>query len=459
MSVKPGRTQQDPLLNRLQPQNIEAEESLLSALLLHNDTLLDVVEILTPKAFYKSAHEKIYAAITELFSRDEPVDLVTVANRLKEKAQLEEIGGATYLARLTNTIPVAQNALHYAKIIRDKGALRDLIAKSTNIINRCFDDAGDVDEIIDYAENVIFELAEEKVKAAFSHTSELVHKNIDTLEERQGRDGELTGIATGYGQLDKITAGLQNSDLIILAARPAMGKTSFALNLARNVAVDEGIPVAVFSLEMSKEQLSMRLLTSESRVPNDRLKGGYLSGEDWSRITDAASVIGEAPIYIDDDSNLTSMDIRAKTRRLKMDKGLGLIVIDYLQLMKSPNSMGERRDLEIAEISRSLKGLAKELDVPIIALSQLNRMLEQRAEKRPLMSDLRESGSLEQDADIVAFIYRDEVYNKEENNPLKGKAELIISKNRHGATGTVHMSFIGQFTRFENLATGDYSDY
>ncbi len=455
-----GNTQKiekDPLLHRLQPQNIEAEESLLSALLIHSDTMLDVVEILSAETFYKSAHQKIYGVISELFAADEPVDLVTVANRLKEKDQLEEIGGATYLARLTNTVPVAVNALHHAKIIRDKSSLRGLIEKSTMIINRCFEDSGEVDEVIDFAESAIFELADDKVNKGFSDVADLVHKNIETLEERQGKSGDITGIATGYNQLDKFTAGLQNSDLIILAARPAMGKTAFALNLARNVAVDERLPVAVFSLEMSSEQLSMRLLTAEARVSSDRLKGGYLSGEDWDHISEAAGVIGGAPIFIDDSSNITSMDIRAKCRRLKMDKGLGLIIIDYLQLMKS-TSKGDRRDLEIAEISRSMKGLAKELNIPIIALSQLNRMLEQRADKRPLMSDLRESGALEQDADIVSFIYRDEVYNKEENNPNIGKAELIIAKNRHGAVGTVHLAFIGKFTRFENLAMGDYPE-
>jgi replicative DNA helicase len=285
---------------------------------------------------------------------------------------------------------------------------------------------------------------------------QLIESNIDTLEERQGSQAAFTGIPTGYSQIDTMTAGLQNSDLIILAARPSMGKTAFALNIASNIALREGIPVAIFSLEMSKEQLSMRLLSSEARIDSSRVRNGFLTPDDWQRLTDSASILSEAPIFIDDSSNISVTEIRAKARRLKMEKNLGLIIIDYLQLMRSGSTM-DRRDLEIAEISRSLKGLAKELDIPVLALSQLNRMLEQRSDKRPVLSDLRESGALEQDADIVAFIYRDEVYNKEEDNPNKGKAEIIIAKHRNGPVGVAALTFLGAYTRFENMAMNEYS--
>jgi replicative DNA helicase len=447
----------DLISSKLQPQNLEAEESILSALLLDKDALLDVIELLEPEDFYKSSHQAIYRTITGLFAENEPVDLVTVANKLKDGGELESIGGPSYLARLVDTIPVTVNAAHHAKIIQDKSSLRKLISTSSEIVNMCYENQGSVDDVIDKAESSIFEIADMKSTSAFTSLDRLIDKNIDTLEERQHQDGSLTGISTGYSHVDKLTSGLQNSDLIILAARPSMGKTSFALNMARNVAINSNIPVAIFSLEMSKEQISMRLLTSEARVDSSRLKSGFISQDDWERVNNAADIMSTAKIFIDDTPSISSMEIRAKARRLKMEKDLGLIIVDYIQLMKSP-SMGDRRDLEIGEISRSLKGLARELNVPIIALSQLNRMLEQRADKRPMMSDLRESGALEQDADIIKFIYRDEVYNKDENNPNKGRAELIIAKNRNGACGTAHMVFLGQYTRFEDLAREQYSD-
>lgn len=448
----------DPTVNKLTPRNIEAEESIISAILLDNSTLLDVVEILAPDDFYVTKHQIIYKSTTSLFTKSEPIDLITLTNELKQKGQLEEIGGATYLSKIYDTAPLPSNAEHYAKIIRDKSSLRKLILKANSIVQRCFEEGGDVESIIDFAENAVFEVADSKVKSSFSSIGELIDKNIDTLEKAKGNETGITGIPTGYKNLNKLTSGFQNSDLIIIAARPSMGKTAFALNLARNVAVDANIPVALFSLEMSKEQLSMRLLTSEARVDSARLKSGFTTNDDWANITNAAGVLDQSPIFIDDTFNISTMEIRAKARRLKMESDLGLIIIDYIQLMKT-STRQDRRDLEIAEMSRSLKGLAKELNIPIIALSQLNRMLEQRAEKRPMLSDLRESGSLEQDADIVAFIYRDEVYNKEESNPNKGKAEIILSKNRNGATGTAFMSFIGKYTRFEELAHGEYPEY
>jgi replicative DNA helicase len=437
---------------RLPPQNIEAEESIISAILVDNNTLLDVIEILAPEDFYRTAHQKIYAAITDLFDKTEPIDLVTLANRLKEKGQLEKVGSASYLARLVDTVPMAVNAQHYAKIVRDKSSLRRLIEKANAIVKRCFKEEGNADEVIDFAETAIFEISENKSQQAFSPLSKLIMGNIETLEENQGNRSLVTGVPTGFSHLDNLTSGLQSADLIILAARPSMGKTALALNIARNAAVDANIPVALFSLEMSKEQLSLRMLCSEARIDSSRLRGGFFSMEDWHRLTDAAGILSEAPIYIDDSASLTAMEIRAKARRLKMEKNIGLIVIDYLQLMQGRAS-AERRDLEISEISRSLKALAKELKLPVLALSQLNRMLEQRTDKRPRLSDLRESGALEQDADVVAFIYRDEVYNKEEDNPRRGIAEILLSKQRNGPTGDVNLTFLHSFTRFENLAS------
>lgn len=449
----------DLLLNRTPPQDIEAEESLLSAIFINNDNLHDIIDILSPDDFYKGAHKKIFTAIMELAIKDDPADLVTVANRLNEKDELESVGGAAYLASISDAAPVAVNSIHYARIIREKSSLRQLITASSDIIERCMKDQGDYTDIMDFAEASIFKIAEKKSKSNFKTLGELINLNIDKLEEQQGKAAGLSGLSTGYTRLNNITSGLQRSDLIILAARPSMGKTAFALNIARNIAFEERKPVAVFSLEMSNEQLSMRLLTSEARIDSNRLRTGFISQEDWQNATDAAGILNEMPIFIDDTPNITAMEIRAKARKLyKKHNDIGVIIIDYLQLMKPPFK-SDRRDLEIAEISRSLKALAKELNVPIIALSQLNRMLEQRADKRPMLSDLRESGALEQDADIVAFIYRDEVYNKEADNPKKGTAEIIIAKNRNGATGVALMHFHGQYTRFEELAPDSYQEY
>jgi replicative DNA helicase len=451
MALNPKKYSKDPSLQKLPPQSIEAEESILSAILLENSTLLDVLEILTPDDFYRTAHQRIFAAIEILFRKAEPVDLITLTNALREANQLEEIGGAAYLARLVDTVPSAINVSHYARIVRDKAALRRLIAKASEITQRCFEDAGEFDQVLDFAEGAIFEISENKHRAAFHPLSKIIDINIDALEKRQENRALVTGIPTGYTRLDNMTSGLQGSDLIILAARPAMGKTALALNIARNAALGGNVPVAVFSLEMSKEQLSMRMLCSEARVDSSRLRSGFLNPEDWARITDAATTLSDAPIYIDDSPDISATSIRTKSRRLKMDKDLGLIIIDYLQLMRGHES-SERRDLEISDISRSLKLLAKELNVPVLALSQLNRKLEERSDKRPQLSDLRESGALEQDADVVAFIYRDEVYNKDENNPNRGTAEVIISKQRNGPTGVVPLTFIGAHTRFENPA-------
>ncbi|MBW2368803.1 MAG: replicative DNA helicase [Deltaproteobacteria bacterium] len=443
-------------LTHLPPQSIEAEEALFSAVLHDNDALMEVIEILTPDDFYRTAHKKIFTAVSALFSRDEPIDLVTLTTYLKEKKELQSIGGAAFLAGLMD-LPLAINPTRYARIVHEKACLRRLIKKANEITKRCYEDSGDVNDVIDYAETSIFEISENKIKPSFYPIGKIIEHNIDDLEERQGNKSLLTGVPTGFTRIDSLTSGLQRSDLIILAARPAMGKTAFALNLARNAAVDSQIPTAVFSLEMSKEQLSMRMLCSEARVDSSRVRSGFFSREDWERLTEAAGLLSQAPIFIDDSPDLSAMEIRAKARRLKMDKGLGLVIIDYLQLMRGRVS-AERRDLEISEISRSMKILAKELELPVLALSQLNRKLEERSDKRPQLSDLRESGALEQDADVVAFIYRDEVYNKEENNPNRNKAEIILAKQRNGPVGTAQLAFLSTFTRFENLAMEEYYD-
>ena len=451
MPETPPQAAKNPALHRLPPQSIEAEESIISAILIDNNTLIDILEVLSADDFYKTAHKLIFSAVEALYAKSEPVDLVTLSNMLRENDQLEKIGGAAYLARLVDAVPMAVNAHHYARIIHDKAILRRLIEESNNIANRCFEDRGDVDSVIELAQSSIFSLSEGKNRPAFSPISKIIETNIDQLEERQGNRALVTGITTGFAKLDNLTSGLQNSDLIILAARPAMGKTAFALNLARNAAIEGGVPVAVFSLEMSKEQLSMRMLCAEARVDSSRIRSGFLNQDDWNRITDAAGRLTDAPIYIDDAPDISTTSIRTKSMRMKLDKGLGMIIIDYLQLMRGSINT-ERRDLEISEISRSLKILAKELNIPVIALSQLNRKLEERSDKRPQLSDLRESGALEQDADLVAFIYRDEVYNRDENNPNRGTAEIILAKQRNGPTGVAPLAFLAAYTRFENLA-------
>lgn len=441
-------------LLKVPPQSVEAEESLLSAILIDNNTLLEIIEILSPGDFYKPAHQKIFAAILELFNKNEPVDLVTLSNALKEQGRIEEIGGATYLARLLD-IPLAINAVNYAKIVYEKACLRRLIEKSNDIVRKCFEDSGNLDEILDFSQSAIFEISEKKIRQAFYPLDAIINANIDALEERQGKRALVTGVETGFTDLDKLTSGFQKSELIIIAARPGMGKTSFALNIARNAAVKTNSPVAVFSLEMSKEQLSLRMLCSEAEVDSTRVRGGFLSKEDWANLTEAASKLSEIPVFIDDSPAISVMEIRAKARRLKMNKGLGLLIVDYLQLMKG-TLPAERRDLEIADISRSLKALAKELDIPVIALSQLNRKLEDRSDKRPQLNDLRESGALEQDADVVIFIYRDEVYNKNEDNPKKNTAEILLEKQRNGPTGRITLTFISAYTLFKDKATDKY---
>lgn len=440
----------DPWLQKVPPQNIEVEQSILSAILIENNTLPEVLEVVSEKDFYREAHRKIFAAMVDLFERNEPADLITITNILKEQGRLESVGGASYLAELVDTVPMATNAAHYAKIIREKATLRQLIERAASITTRCFEDRGDVEEVLDFAERSIFDISENKVRPAFHALADILNDTYKAVEDAVGNKILVTGVPTGYHMLDEKTSGLQPSDLVVIAGRPSMGKTALALNIAQNASTQTGIPVGIFSLEMSKEQLSLRMLSSEARIDSSRMRGGFLSESDLARINRAAGTLYDLPIYIDDSPAISALEIRAKARRMKMEKGLGLVIVDYLQLMRGRAS-AERRDLEISEISRSLKALAKEINIPVVALSQLNRKVEERSNKRPVLSDLRESGAIEQDADVIVFIYRDEVYNKKEGEADK-TAEINVAKQRNGPTGTVKLTFLDYCTRFEDMA-------
>ncbi|MGD8512456.1 MAG: replicative DNA helicase [Deltaproteobacteria bacterium] len=446
----------DPWLQKVPPHNIEAEQSILSAILIENNTLPEVLEILSDQDFYREAHRKIFKAMVELFEKNEPADLVTLTNLLKERGELGSLGGASYLAELVDAVPMAVNAAHYARIVQEKASLRRLIKQAASITTRCFEDKGDVEEILDFAERSIFDISENKVKPSFYTLGEILTDTYKAVEEAYENKVLVTGVPTGFRGLDEKTSGFQPGDLIVIAGRPSMGKTALALNIARNASLETGEPAAVFSLEMSKEQLSLRMLSAEARIDSSRMRGGFLSESDLARINRAAGALYDIPIYIDDSPAISALEIRAKARRMKMDKGVGLVVIDYLQLMRGRAS-AERRELEISEISRSLKALAKELNIPVVALSQLNRKVEDRTNKRPVLSDLRESGAIEQDADVILFIYRDEVYHKEEDNPNKGIAELILAKQRNGPIGFVKLAFLDTYTRFEDLALREES--
>lgn len=434
---------------RLPPQDIDAERSVLGAALLENQALNEVARLLTGDAFYRPAHAKIFEAMTRLYERNEPVDEVTVADTLRAMGELENVGGAAYLASITERVPTAANAGYYARIVRDKAMGRRLINAATAIATTGYEGTADVDVLLDEAEAKIFEITSSRDQKGFAPLKDVVKSAFRQIEKLYERKEAVTGVPTGFADLDRITSGLQPSDLIIVAGRPSMGKTAFALNLGLHAGIRGQTPVAVFSLEMSKEQLTMRMLCAEARIDNQRMRGGFLKDSDWPKLARAAGMLAEAPLYIDDSGALSILEMRAKARRLQADKGLGLIIVDYLQLMHGRGG-NEGREREISEISRGLKSLGKELDVPVIALSQLNRSLEQRQDKRPMLSDLRESGAIEQDADVICFVYRDEYYN--EDSPDKGVAEVIVGKQRNGPTGTVRLRFFNEYTRFENLA-------
>lgn len=438
-------------LKRIPPHQIEAEQSLLGGILIDNQGLPSALEVLKGDEFYRDTHRIIFRAIQELFERNEPVDLITVADFLIEKNQLETVGGATYLASLAEMVPSATNVQTYAKIINEKALLRRLIQAANEIMAWCYAGGKSVEEILDHTEGAIFNITENRIRSSYFPLKEVVKKSIEVIESFQENREMVTGVPSHFADLDKLTAGFQPSDLIIIAARPSMGKTALALNIARNAALESGIPVGFFSLEMSKEQLAMRLLCSEARVDSHKIRTGFLSRQECAKMLTAAGYFMDAALYIDDTPAISSLELRAKARRMKADRGLGMIVVDYLQLMRSREGT-ERREQEISEISRSLKALAKEINIPVIALSQLNRKVEERHDKRPQLSDLRESGAIEQDADLIAFIYRDEVYNQATTE--KGIAEINISKQRNGPTGKVKLAYINSYTRFENLAAG-----
>ncbi len=435
--------------NKIPPHNLDAEIAVLASVMMDNESLNYCIEFITADDFYKESHKLIFRAMTDLADKNEPVDIITLSTVLEKTTQIEKVGGAAYLSYLTDSVPVVANVSSYAKLVREKSILRKLIQVGSDIVNDCYDTENDMSETLDRAEHRVFAVSEQKSTRSFEPVRNLVKSSYKLIEELFERKSDITGLPTGYKDLDKMTAGLQKGDLIIVAGRPSMGKTAFCLNIAENAARLSNAKVAVFSLEMSKESLVMRMLTSLARIDSMRVRTGDLKEEDWPRLLAAADELAHMNIFIDDQPAQTTMEIRAKTRRLAREQGgIDLIIVDYLQLMRGVTNT-QNREQEISEISRSLKAIAKELRVPVMALSQLNRSLENRTNKRPMMSDLRESGAIEQDADVIAFIYRDEVYQPD--TPEKGVAEIIIGKQRNGSTGHLKLSFLNSFVRFESL--------
>lgn len=440
------------VFERTPPKNLEAEQAVLAAMMLERDAIYEAIQIIKDTDFYKEGHAILFRAIVELAEKGEPVDLITLTEKLRKESNLEKVGGVGYIAEVANSIGTAASILHYAQLIKEKSILRSLIKITTNIAARGYEAGEEPDKLLDDAEKMIFEVSQGRVRSGLIPISEVIDNTIEKIEFLHNKKSEVTGLTSGFKDLDGFTSGWQNSDLVIVAARPAMGKTSFCLNIAQNAAAKAKVPVAIFSLEMSREQLVQRMISSEAEIDQQKIRTGRLLDKEWIALTNAIGPLAEADIYIDDTPAISVREIRAKTRRLKAEKGLGLVVIDYLQLM-SGGSRSESRQQEISEISRSLKALARELDVPIIALSQLSRAVEQSQDKRPSLSHLRESGALEQDADIVMFIYRDEYYNPESEKI--GIAEIIIAKHRNGPVGSVELSFRKEFTKFGDLYKGN----
>lgn len=442
MAVQPVATE------RALPHNLEAEKCVLGAILIHNDAFNQAAALIDSSDFYRDAHRRIFDAMVSLNERGLAIDLVTLKEELARAGQLEEVGGPAYIAALVDGVPRSTNVEYYARIVKEKATLRSLIHSAGKIMARAYEAEEDADLVLDEAERAIFEIAERRIRAGFVPLGDLVHGSLATLERIQEHKGLVTGVPTGFVDLDERTAGLQPSDLIIVAARPSMGKTSFALNVALHVGTKTGLTVGIFSLEMAKEQLFLRLLTTEAGVDAHRFRSGFLSENDYAKLSKALGALAEARVFIDDTPALGVLEMRAKARRLAAEHGLHLLVIDYIQLMQARGRF-ENRTQELASISRALKGLAKELNIPVMALSQLSRAPEARSDRRPQLADLRESGALEQDADVVLFIYREDQYHPTEEN--QGLAEIIIGKQRNGPTGTVKLAFIKEYTRFENL--------
>ncbi|MFA5171139.1 MAG: replicative DNA helicase [Sulfuriferula sp.] len=447
---------------KLPPHSVEAEQSILGGLLLENNAWDKIADVVSRQDFYRHDHKLIYQAVTKLLEQGKPADVVTIGEHLENLGELGNVGGLSYLVALAQNTPSAANIRRYAEIVRDRSIMRKLVEVGTDIAESAYSPAGrSANDLLDQAESKVFDIAEAGARSqqGFLEMKPLLTQVVERIDELFSRDNQsdVTGIPTGFADLDAKTAGLQGGDLIIVAGRPSMGKTAFSINMGENIAIDSGLPVAIFSMEMGGAQLVMRMLGSIGRLDQHKLRTGKLQDDDWQKLTYAVGKLNDAPIFIDETPALNSLELRARARRLHRQCGkLGLIIIDYIQLMSSVSS-GENRATEVSEISRSLKGLAKELNCPIVALSQLNRSLEQRPNKRPVMSDLRESGAIEQDADVILFIYRDEVYNPD--SPDKGSAEIIIGKQRNGPIGTVRLTFLGEHTRFENYANGQGGGY
>ncbi|QDQ00715.1 replicative DNA helicase [Lysinibacillus fusiformis] len=439
----------EPMIDRVPPHNREAEQSVIGAIFLEPQALITASEILLADDFYQNAHKKIFETMLRLSDQGKAIDVVTVTEELSAKKEIEDVGGLSYILELANAVPTAANVAHYAKIVEEKALLRRLIRVATKIVEDGYTREDEVEALLGEAEKKMMEVANRKNAGDFKHVKDVLVETFDNIEQLQSRKGDVTGIPTGFRDLDHITAGFQRNDLIIVAARPSVGKTAFALNVAQSVAVQARENVAIFSLEMGAEQLVMRMLCAEGNIDAQVLRTGALTNEDWGKLTMAMGSLSNSGIFIDDTPGVRINEIRAKCRRLAQENGLGMILIDYLQLIQGSGKPGENRQQEVSEISRSLKGLARELKVPVIALSQLSRGVEQRQDKRPMMSDLRESGSIEQDADIVAFLYRDDYYDKESES--KNMIEIIIAKQRNGPTGTVTLAFKKEFNKFINV--------
>ncbi len=455
----PIATPKTKAAGRVPPHALDAEQSVLGAVLLDNESVATVIELLRPEDFYHGAHRVIYEKMLVLFERNEPIDVVTLAEALRASSQLDTAGGLEYLSQLIDLVPTAINSTYYARIIKEMSLRRKLIHEAGLIIDEALTGHGEVDDFLDSVEQRIFGVSEARVSPSFVRAADIVKHSIKDVERFYVNKEPITGLASGFTDLDALTSGFQSSDLIIVAGRPSMGKTSLALSIAANVALDQKKKhsVAIFSLEMSKEQIVMRLLCSLARVSSARVRSGKLAESDFPRLVDAASEISQADIYIDETPSISVLETRAKARRLHRERPLDLIIVDYLQLMRGASYRNERREQEISEISGALKALAKELHVPVVALSQLNRAVETRQDKRPMMADLRESGAIEQDADLICFVYRDEVYNAD--SPDKGVAEIVIGKHRNGPIGTVRLAFLNEYTLFENLAQEMDYDY
>ncbi len=432
-------------IQRIPPNNVEAEQSVLGAMLLDKEAISAATEVICGEDFYREAHKEIFEAIVDIYNRGEPADLITLTEKLRTRNTLDSVGGITFLTNLMDAVPTTHNVRYYAKIVEDKSLLRRLIKSSGDIIQKSYEASEDIGEIIDAAEKGIFNISLNRSTKGFVHVKDILSTNFDRIEKLYLNKGKITGVPTGFSDLDGKLSGLQNSELILIAARPSMGKSSFMMNIVQHASVREKITTAIFSLEMSKEQLTQRLLCAEALIDAHRLRIGDINDDEWVKLARAMGPISEAPVFIDDTPAISITEMRAKCRRLKIEQNLGLIVIDYLQLMQG-NTRSENRQQEISEISRSLKALAREIDVPVVALSQLSRAPEMRADHRPVLSDLRESGAIEQDADVVMFLYRDEYYHTDTDK--KNIGEVNIAKQRNGPTGTIELVWLGQFTKF-----------